>query len=149
MPEAYETTASDPRRGVRRHHYQEGPGFLFLATQNGRPTMEHQAGPGLEGVRRRMRTVKRALEAGVETASRESGVPRRSLYRWMVRYQETGIDGLVNRSRSPLQLRPTIPACDPTSSGTSTSRVRSSSTSAAGVTSRPGSLAWSTTIRAS
>jgi len=29
---------SDPRRLARRNHYQEGPGFLFLATQGGRPT---------------------------------------------------------------------------------------------------------------
>jgi transposase InsO family protein len=25
VPEPYETTPSDPRRWVRRHHYQEGP----------------------------------------------------------------------------------------------------------------------------
>ena len=28
---------SDPGRLPRRNHYQEGPGFLFLATQGGRP----------------------------------------------------------------------------------------------------------------
>ena len=28
---------SDPRRLPRRNHYQEGPDFLFLATQGGRP----------------------------------------------------------------------------------------------------------------
>ncbi len=28
---------SDPRTLPRRNHYQEGPGFLFLATQGGRP----------------------------------------------------------------------------------------------------------------
>ncbi len=28
---------SDPRRLPRRNHYQEGPGFLFVATQGGRP----------------------------------------------------------------------------------------------------------------
>ncbi len=27
---------SDPRRLPRRNHYQEGPGFLFVATQGGR-----------------------------------------------------------------------------------------------------------------
>jgi hypothetical protein len=40
MPQPYATTPSDPRRFVRRHRYQEGPGFLFLATQNGRPANE-------------------------------------------------------------------------------------------------------------
>jgi transposase InsO family protein len=57
-----------------------------------------------------MRAVRRALETGVGSASRELGVPRRSLHRWLARYQETGIDGLVERSRRPLELRPTIPA---------------------------------------
>ena len=28
---------SNPGRLPRRNHYQEGPGFLFLATQGGRP----------------------------------------------------------------------------------------------------------------
>jgi hypothetical protein len=28
---------SDPGRLPRRNHYQEGPDFLFLATQGGRP----------------------------------------------------------------------------------------------------------------
>jgi transposase InsO family protein len=57
-----------------------------------------------------MRAVRRALETGVGSASRELGVPRRSLHRWLARYQETGIEGLVERSRRPLELRPTIPA---------------------------------------
>jgi hypothetical protein len=164
---------------------------------------------GVDEVRRWMRAARRALETGVGSASRELGVPRRSLHRWLARYQENGIDGLVERSRRPLELRPTIPtstgssslfACSPTgirsgsrlswpaaasmrsatptsmacsrptaalgavcrrglglatsgldpmSSGTLTSKVRSSSTSAARTTSRPGSWAWSTTIPAS
>src|SRR2546428_9593069 len=51
----------DPGRRLRRHRYQEGPGFLFLATQGGRP-------PGspvratLREVRRRMRAVRLAAE---------------------------------------------------------------------------------------
>ncbi|PZR95842.1 MAG: hypothetical protein DLM67_10255, partial [Candidatus Nephthysia bennettiae] len=49
------------------------------------------------------------MEAGVGTASRELGVPRRSLHRWLARYQEAGIEGLVERSRRPLELQPTIP----------------------------------------
>jgi hypothetical protein len=31
------STLSDPRRLPRRNHYQEGPGFLFVATEGGRP----------------------------------------------------------------------------------------------------------------
>jgi hypothetical protein len=40
MPQDFATTPSDPRRGVRRNRYQEGPGFLFIATQNGRPAAD-------------------------------------------------------------------------------------------------------------
>jgi len=109
MPEPYETTASDPRRWVRRHHYQAGPGFLFLATQNGRPGSEQPAVGDLDVVRRRMRAVRRALEVGVRMASRELGVPGGTLHRWLARYRDTGIDGLVDCSQRPIQVRPTIP----------------------------------------
>jgi hypothetical protein len=34
---------SDPRRLPRRNHYQEGPGFLLLATQGGRPPRSGQS----------------------------------------------------------------------------------------------------------
>ena len=111
MPDSYATVLSDPRRRTRRHHYQQGPDFLFLATQNGRPVLEGAPRPAeLDDVRRRMRSVRRALEIGVEAASREVGVPRRSLHRWVTRYQASGIAGLVAGSRRPLQMRPTVPA---------------------------------------
>ena len=37
MPEVKSRTYANPRRLPRRNHYQEGPGFLFVATQGGRP----------------------------------------------------------------------------------------------------------------
>lgn len=64
MSPPYITTASDPRRWTRRHHYQEGPDFLFLATQNGRPAGEPQR-PSLAEVRRRMRAIRLVAESGV------------------------------------------------------------------------------------
>src|SRR2546425_158601 len=105
MPDSADDNPSDPRRRIRRHRYQEGPGFLFLATQNGRPRLD-AARPNLDQVRRRMRAVRLAAEQGVETACQELA---------------TSVAGQ-------------------TSSGTSTSRARSSSTWEA-TTSRPGSWA--------
>ena len=37
MPEVQSRTYANPRRLPRRNHYQEGPDFLFVATQGGRP----------------------------------------------------------------------------------------------------------------
>ena len=38
MPEVNQSrTYANPRRLPRRNHHQEGPGFLFVATQGGRP----------------------------------------------------------------------------------------------------------------
>src|SRR5579859_5100625 len=81
MPKITPSRAADPHRATRRNHYQEGPGFLFLATQNGRPSGADNR-PNLDGVRKRMRAVRRAQEVGIEAAAGEIGVPRRSLYRW-------------------------------------------------------------------
>jgi len=67
MPQDFGTTPSDPRRWVRRSRYQEGPGFLFIATQNGRPAAEPPR-PSLVEVRRRMRALRLADLSGVESA---------------------------------------------------------------------------------
>jgi transposase InsO family protein len=99
----------DPRRRVRRHHYQEGPGFLFLSTQGGRP-IEVEARTSLAVVRIRMRAVRRAQEVGISVACVELGCPRRSLYRWLGAFQTNGIAGLVPQSRRPKRLRETVPA---------------------------------------
>lgn len=57
-----------------------------------------------------MRAVRRALEVGVEVASLECDCPRRSIHRWLALYQAVGIEGLLERSRRPRNLRPGIPA---------------------------------------
>ena len=110
MPEPYQTTASDPRRRVRRHHYQEGPGFLFLASQGGRPTGKVGGRSGLVQVRQRIRAVRLARQIGVATAARELGDGWRALYRWSAAFEAKGIAGLVPASRRPRRLRPGVPA---------------------------------------
>src|SRR2546422_6047380 len=198
----------DPGRRLRSHGYQEGPGFLFLATQGGRPPGS-PARATLREVRRRMRAVRLAAERGLEAAG-AAGYSRRSVFRWTGLYKAGGIAALLpNRapdlrlkllsltgragSSSPFDSRRTgtrselLPrwnagrstrsatatsmnsssataaavaallrrqgrgtnGASPTNSGTSTSKVRSSSGSPAGVTSRLGSSAWLTTTRAS
>src|SRR5260370_363913 len=104
MPDSAEQNPSDPRRRGRRHRYQEGPGFLFLATQNGRPRAEHQR-PSLDRIRRRMRAVRLAAERGVEAACQELQVSRRVLYYWIARFQTKGIEGL--EPRDPVVKHPT------------------------------------------
>ncbi len=109
MPADTFAHASDPRRRVRRNHYQEGPGFLFLATQGGRPATRERP-VELSAVRARMRAVRRASELGVAGTCAELGCPRRSLHRWISAFEAGGIVALVDRSRRPQRLRPTVPA---------------------------------------
>src|SRR6266581_7098660 len=94
----------DPRRRIRRHRYQEGPGFLFLATQNGRPRLD-RARPSLDQVRRRRRAVQLATELGVDAACQELQVGRRALYYWIAAFKAKGIEGLVDGSRRPRRLQ--------------------------------------------
>jgi transposase InsO family protein len=101
---------ASPRRWLRRHRYQEGPGFLFLATQNGRPSLNRRAGSRLEQVRVRRRCVRQAKELGVEAAARRLGCSVRSLYRWTAAYDREGIAGLLPESCRPQQLRLTVPS---------------------------------------
>ena len=92
---------SDPRRLPRRNHYQEGPGFLFLATQGGRPP--HSPGtPRPAQVVRRRRAALRRWEAGepMATICAEVGCSRASLYRWRDRYRGAGLAGLLDRYRA-------------------------------------------------
>jgi hypothetical protein len=49
----------DPRSLPRRNHYQEGPGFLFLATQGGRPPEAVAPGAGAGLIRRRAAALRR------------------------------------------------------------------------------------------
>jgi transposase InsO family protein len=110
MSQPRQSTATDPRRRLRRNHYQEGPGFLFLATQNGRPEIHPGPRRGLDYVRARMRVVRMTVELGVEAAARLSGVPRRSVHRWLSLFEARGIAGLVNQSRRPARVRQSVPA---------------------------------------
>src|SRR5437016_11944058 len=90
----------DPHRRTRRHHYQEGPGFLFLATQGGRPIVGKQPAT-LAYVRERVRAVRLAAEIGPAKTCAELGCSRPSLYRWIGAYRANGIAGLLDKSRRP------------------------------------------------
>jgi transposase InsO family protein len=109
MADAAHNTPADPHRRLRRHRYQEGPGFLFLATQNGRPA-EAARGQRLAQVRFRMRAVRLASELGVDAACRELGCSRASLYRWLGAFEKGGIQALLDASRRPYRLRIRVPA---------------------------------------
>lgn len=110
MSQPRQSTATDPHRRLRRNRYQEGPGFLFLATQNGRPEIRSRSRGGLAYVRARMRVVRMTLELGVEAAVGLTGVPRRSVHRWLSLFEAGGIAGLVNQSRRPTRVRQSVPA---------------------------------------
>jgi transposase InsO family protein len=101
--------AYDPKRRTRRHHYQEGPGFLFVATQGGRPPRTVPEA-SLKRVRERMRAVRLAKESNALDACRQTGCSRPSLYRWMAAYDAKGISGLQEASRRPHRLQPCVPA---------------------------------------
>ena len=94
---------SDPHRRLQRHTYQEGPGFLFLATRGGRPP-----GPSitedLASLRHRMRCVRTARDEGI-AAALELGASRASLHRWRTRHAEGGIEALRERPRGPARER--------------------------------------------
>ncbi len=96
-------TRSDPHRRPLRHTYQEGPGFLFLATRGGRPP-----GPrtreDLTALRFRIRCVRTAEDEGV-AAALALGVTRTSLFRWRQRYIAGGIEALRHRPRGPQRTR--------------------------------------------
>ena len=88
---------SDPRRLPRRNHYQEGPDFLFVATQGGRPP-ERPPLAGRAGAVRRRRAALRRWMAGesVESVCAAARCSRASLYGWRSRYQKDGLAGLVD-----------------------------------------------------
>ncbi|HUE47387.1 MAG TPA: helix-turn-helix domain-containing protein [Aestuariivirgaceae bacterium] len=92
---------SDPRRLPRRNHYQEGPGFLFLATQGGRPPQPSGAAERVATVVRRRPAALRRLEAGeaVVAICADIGCSRASLYRWRSRHARDGLAGLLDRPR--------------------------------------------------
>jgi hypothetical protein len=66
----------DPRR-VLRHTYQEGSGFLFLATCGGRPPATQER-DGLTALRFRARGVRAAREDGIAATFRPARDVRRT-----------------------------------------------------------------------
>lgn len=92
---------SNPRRLPRRNHYQEGPGFLFLATENGRPPLSTRPDQVAAAVRRR-RAALRAWDEGHAVAAicERFDCSRASLHRWRDRFRADGIGGLVDHYRS-------------------------------------------------
>lgn len=91
---------SDAGRLPRRNHYQEGPGFLFLATQGGRPPGTDPAEGIASVVRLRAGALRRwqAGEPATQVAA-ELSIGRATLYRWRERYEEDGLAGLVDAPR--------------------------------------------------
>jgi transposase InsO family protein len=97
---------SDPHRRPLRHRYQEGPGFLFLATSGGRPP-GRRTSEDLAALRFRIRCVRAAQEEGI-AAALALGASRASLHRWRRRHATGGIEAL--RSEQPGPARQHLPA---------------------------------------
>jgi len=91
---------SNPRRLPRRNHYQEGPDFLFLATQGGRPPVP-RAAPSIGARVRRRRAALRLWSSGAAVANvcTEFDCSRATLYRWRDRFQASGWVGLMDSYR--------------------------------------------------
>jgi transposase InsO family protein len=106
MDRPHQSSPSDPHRRLQRHTYQEGPGFLFLATRGGRPPRA-RAREDLAGLRFRIRCVRTALTEGI-AAALALGVGRTSLFRWRQRYEAGGLEALRQRPRGP--VRECLPA---------------------------------------
>ncbi len=100
MPEFPSRSYGSPRRLPRRIHYQEGPDFLFLATQGGRPP-DAGAQRGQPAVVRRRRSALRRWAAGepVEAICLDLGCSRASLFRWRSRYAQGGLGALADGPR--------------------------------------------------
>lgn len=100
MPEVQSRTYANPRRLPRRNHYQEGARFLFVATQGGRPP-EGIVQAGQAGLVRRRRAALRRWADGEPLASicAGPGCSRASLFRWRARFEQGGLEALVDRPR--------------------------------------------------
>jgi len=91
---------SDPRRLPRRNHFQEGPGFLFVATQGGRPTGATVSPTLAAVVRLRAGALRRWVEGeALTTVCAEAACSRATLFRWRTRYEADGLAGLVDQER--------------------------------------------------
>src|SRR6266567_1783042 len=96
MPDSSHHRA-DAHRWLRRNRYQEGPNFLFLATQDGRPPNSGPKPSRLAKVRLRMRAVRLANERGLVAAIEVTGCSRASVYRWQRAFEKGGIGARVGR----------------------------------------------------
>ena len=91
---------SDPGRLPRRNHYQEGPGFLFVATQGGRPMGPVAPLSVTTVVRSRAQTLRTWAEGGsIADACALGGCSRATLFRWRSRLEHDGLAGLVDPVR--------------------------------------------------
>jgi transposase InsO family protein len=93
----------DPHRRWLRHTYQEGPGFLFLATRGGRPPSRGRGHGDLTEIRRRARLLRVAREDGIAAALALGECSRASLFRWQAAYERGGLEGLRPLRRGPQQ----------------------------------------------
>ena len=91
---------SDPRRLPRRNHYQEGPDFLFVATQGGRPSGTNQVVEQAATVRLRARALRLWAEgSSVSEACEVASCSRATLFRWRDRLDADGLAGLLDAPR--------------------------------------------------
>src|SRR5712671_3786700 len=97
--------ASDPHRRGLRHTYQEGPGFLFLATRGGRPPHQPPRGGVAATVRQRAYLVRVAREQGLTAALVLGRCSRASLFRWQAALIQGGLLALVPARRGPKLAR--------------------------------------------
>ncbi len=91
---------SSPTRLPRRNHYQEGTGFLFVATQGGRPPARELPGTSAALVRRRGAALRRwaASEPGSAVAA-SVGVGRAHAVPLAGSYAQAGLAGLADPVR--------------------------------------------------
>ncbi len=100
MPGVQSRRYANPRRLPRRNHYQEGPDFLFVATQGGRPTEVGRDRAQATTVRRRRAALRRWAEGEpLATICAEDGCSRASLFRWRTRFEQGGLEALMDRPR--------------------------------------------------
>ena len=99
----------DSNRRIRRHRYQEGPDFLFLATQEGRPRTDGPERQDLKRVRFRMRVVRVAQAKGIRAAC-QLGCSPASVHRWLAAFASRGIEGLLERSTRPHRIEAKVPS---------------------------------------
>jgi transposase len=93
----------DPHRRWLRHTYQEGPGFLFLATRGGRPPMREAVQSETAEIRLRARVLRVAREGGIAAALALGECSRASLFRWQAAYERGGLEALRPLRRGPRQ----------------------------------------------